>query len=39
MSFDLADIPEGGSVTAIEASTPSGTRTVQPSRQPEEPTK
>jgi chemotaxis protein MotB len=39
MSFDLADIPSGGSVPPIEAAAPSGSRTVQPSRQPEEPTK
>lgn len=37
MSFDLADIPEGGAVPAAEA--PAAARTVQPSRQPEEPTK
>ncbi len=39
MSFDLADIPEGGSVTSIDAPAPAAARTVQPSRQPEEPTK
>lgn len=39
MAFDLGDIPAGGEVPAASSAAPTAPRTVQPSRQPEEPTK